>query len=144
VRLPAAARHDVVQPVGDVGVVVEAEDLSLGQRVGQPGPVALGQAPRRDHRGAAPGGAEQLVDRVLLGRLDEAAGVDQHDVGVVPFFGQRPAGPLQPAREFLGVDLIAGAAHRDQADAAPSGLPGRAGLARGRGILARRHIGRLR
>ena len=66
----------------DVGVVVEAEHrVGLGQRLGELLAVPLGQAADGDDRlGAAAvlevGRREQGVDRVLLGRLDEAAGVD--------------------------------------------------------------------
>ena len=52
VRRPALAGQDRVQTAGDIGVVVEAQHLRLGQRLGQPGSVPLGQAAGRDHRRA--------------------------------------------------------------------------------------------
>ena len=78
-RGPRAARRPApsVEPGRDVGVVVEAEHrVGLGQRLGQLPAVPLGHAAGRDHLGAGLGGGEQGVDRVLLGLLHEAAGVD--------------------------------------------------------------------
>ena len=84
VRVVLAAGHDPAQPVGDIGVGVEAEHgVGLGQRVGQFASVAFGEA-ADGHHGLRPpgplvvGGRENRVDRVLLGGVDEAAGVD-HD-----------------------------------------------------------------
>ena len=80
--MPLPGEHRA-QPVGDVGVVVEAEHrVCLRQRLGELIAVPLGHAADRDHRlGAARslevGSLEQGVDRVLLGRLDEPAGVDE-------------------------------------------------------------------
>ena len=92
-----AAGRDVVEPRGDVGVGVEAEHgVGLGQRLGQLVAVALGQAADRDDLLAGVGGGQHGVDRVLLGRVDEAAGVDQHDVGVVA--RRRSAQPPAPSR----------------------------------------------
>ena len=109
-------RHDRAQPRGDVGVVVEAEDrVGLGQRLGEVLAVALGQA-ADGHHGLRPavllevGGLEQRVDRVLLGGLDEAAGVDQDGVGVLRVGDEHEAVGLEPAGELLGVDLVAGTA----------------------------------
>ena len=122
----------------DLVVVVKAQDLGLRQRLGQPGTVALGQASRGDHLGTGRRRAKQLVNRLFLGRLDEAAGVDQDYVGHRPVgsaVGQRPASGVKPRGEFLRVDLIAGAAQRDQADGTP--FPACASL-------TRRHTGRLR
>ena len=81
VRRPPLASHHGVQPGGDVTVVVEAQDLGLRQGLGESGTVALGEAPGSDHLRACRRRAEQLVNRLFLGRLDEAAGVDQDHVG---------------------------------------------------------------
>ena len=100
VRVVRLAGHDRAQPRGDVGVVVEAEHrVGLGQRLGEVLAVALGQAAdRHDGLGAAVllevGGLEQRVDGVLLGRLDEAAGVDDDGVGVGR--GRRRGGTRRP------------------------------------------------
>ena len=117
VRLDRAAGDDVVQPVGDVGVVVEAEHgVGLGQRLGQLAAVPLGQAADGHDLGAGVGRGQHRVDGVLLGRVDEAAGVDDQDVGVVLVVGQRPARAGQPSGQLLGVDLVARASQRDHRD----------------------------
>ena len=141
VRGPPLAGQHRIEPAGDVAVVVEAEDLRLGQRLGEVGAVAFRQAARGHDLRAARSGAEQLVDRLLLGRLDEAAGVDQDHVGFAAPGGvgagveHGPARGLEAGGELLRVDLIARAAQRHQAHAAPGG-------ARHGGV--RRHTGRLR
>ena len=92
--------QDGVQPGPDVSVIVEAEHLRLGQLGRQVAAVPLGQAARGHHLRAAPGGVEQLADRLLLGRLDEPAGVHQHDAGLIAArtgsTPRPPAGPRAP------------------------------------------------
>jgi len=53
--------------------------------------VTLGEAADSGHLGAGVRGGEQLVDRLLLGRLDEAARVDEDDRGVFALARHRPA-----------------------------------------------------
>ena len=138
VRDERPAGEDVVEPVADGGVVVEAEHGGLGQRAGELGAVALGHAADRDHRGAGVGGGEDRVDRVLLRRLDEAAGVDQDGVGVVGVVDQLVALGGEPAGELLGVDLVAGAAeghHRHPRGQALGSCPsGTIGAGRGTAV----------
>ena len=116
------AGQDRAQPGGDVGVVVEAEHgVGLGQRLGELLAVALGQAADRDDGPGAAGllevgGGEQGVDGVLLGGLDEAAGVDHDGVGVLGVVDEAEAAGLEPTGELLGVDLVAGAAEGHQRD----------------------------
>ena len=109
------AGQDRAQPGGDVGVVVEAEHgVGLGQRLGQLLAVPLGQAADGDDglgpavrpRGRRP---QQGVDGVLLGRLDEAAGVDQHGVGVGGVVDERPSRPAssRPASSSESTSLRA-------------------------------------
>ena len=117
VRGAAAAGQHVVQAGADVAVVVEAEDLRLGQLAGQFRAVALGQAAHRGDLRTGLGRGQQLVDRLLLGRLDEAARVHQHHAGLIGR-GQVPAGGGQAGRKLLGVHLVAGTAQRDQANRA--------------------------
>ena len=118
VRLPALAVGDRVEPGRDVTVVIEAEDLRFGQRLGQARAVTLGQAARGHHLGPTGRRTEQLIDGFLFGSLDEPAGVDQHDVGRA-VLRDGPAAGVQPCGELLGVDFITGAAQRNQADGAP-------------------------
>ena len=127
VGLVGLAPDDRAEPGGDVGVVVEAQDgVGLRQRLGEVLAVALGQAADgHDGLGTAAGllqlGLEvgrlqQRVDRVLLGRLDEAAGVHDHGVGVGGVVDEQEAVGLEPAGELLGVDLVAGAPERHHRD----------------------------
>ena len=53
------------------------------------------------------------VDRLLLGGLDEAAGVDDDDVGVGGFLDHHQAFFDDVAEQHLGVDEVAGAAQAD-------------------------------
>ena len=106
-------------------VGVEAEHrVGLGQLVGELLAVALGEAADGDDLlGAAAcalevGGLEQRVDRVLLGLLDEAAGVDHGDVGLGGVVDEQPPLGGEPAGQLLGVDLVAGAPQGHEGDAA--------------------------
>jgi hypothetical protein len=116
VRGTLPARQHVVEAGGDVGVVVEAEHLGLGELAGELGAVALGQAAHGRDPGARIRGGEQLADGLLLGRLDEAARVDEDDIGVLALSPQRPPGRREARGELFGVDLVAGASEGDQAD----------------------------
>jgi len=120
VRGPLLAGQHVVEAGGDVGVVVEAEDLGvdvlLAEGGGELGAVALGQAADGGHLHARLGRRDYLVDRLLLGCLDEAARVDEDDVRVLSFVTQRPPARRQASGELLGVHLVARAAESDQAD----------------------------
>ena len=70
--------------------------------------VALGQAADRDHLLAGVGGGEQRVDRVLLGGVDEPAGVHHHDVGVVgSSVSAQPPAPSRPASSSESTSLRA-------------------------------------
>ena len=141
VRDVLLAGHDAAQLLADVRVVVEAEDgIGLRQLVGQLASVALGQAADRHHGRRTAGllqvgDGEDRVDRVLLGHLDEAAGVDQHGVRVLGIVDQLPAVRREPARHLLGVDLVAGAPEGDD-----SHLLG-AGRRRGHRLSLRRFPG---
>src|SRR5450755_971412 len=100
VRGPVLPREHRIEARPDLAVIVKAEDLRFGQRLGEAGAVPLGQAARRDHLRAGRRGAEQFVDGLLLGRLDEPSGIDQ-DHSRVFLIGQRPARRLQPGRQLL-------------------------------------------
>ena len=119
-------RGSAVEVAGHVDVGVEPEHrVGLGQLGGELLAVPLGQAADgHDGLGAAAvlevGGLEQRVDRVLLGLLDEAAGVDHGDVGLGRVVDQQPPLGGEPAGQLLGVDLVAGAAEGHEGDAAGS------------------------
>ena len=77
--------------------VVEAEHrVGLGELLGELLAVALGQAADRDDLLGAPsvmlevGRLEERVDGVLLGLLDEAARVDDRDIGLGRVVDQPP------------------------------------------------------
>lgn len=121
VRGVDAAGEDGLQAVGDVGVVVKAEDaVGLGQRRGELLAVPLGHAAHGDDglcAGSAPGGLrlevvglQQGVHGVLLGGLDETAGVDDGDIRVGGLRDELPAVRRQTACELLRVHLVASAA----------------------------------
>jgi hypothetical protein len=109
--------------------------IGLGERLGQVGAVALGQAPR-DHqlgrRGLSVGQREDHVDRLLAGVLDEGAGVDDDQVGVVGRGGgNEPVGEHRPG-QLVRVDLVLrtaqrlhpkGAGHPRKATGTRSGVP---------------------
>ena len=60
---------------------------------------------------------EDRVDALFLGRVDERAGVDDDDVGVVGRVDQRVAGGLDLAEHQLGVDLVLRTTERHEVDA---------------------------
>ena len=103
------------QAVADAGVVVEAEHgVGLGQFGGKVGAVPLGQTAHRDDRpdvAARPqvGGLQQRIDGVLLGLLDEAAGIDDHRLRHRRVIDQLEALGVQTSGELFRVDLVAGA-----------------------------------
>ena len=122
VRGVDAAVEDGLEAVGDVGVVVEAEDaVGLGQGLGELLAVPLGHAADGDH-GLGPAvvleivGFEQGVDGVLLGGFDESAGVDDGDIRVGGVLDELPAVRCQAACELLRVHLVTGAAKSDKGD----------------------------
>ena len=59
---------------------------------------------------------EDGVDGLLLGGVDEAAGVDDEDLGVFGVGGELAAGGVEEAHHDLGVDEVFGAAEGDEAD----------------------------
>lgn len=122
VRGVDTAVEDGLEPVGDVGVVVESEDpVRLRQRFGQVLAVALGHAADSDD-GLGPAvilqiiGFEEGIDGVLLGGFDEAAGVDDGDIRVGGVLDELPAVRCQAACKLLRVHLVTGAAKRDEGD----------------------------
>jgi hypothetical protein len=116
------AGQDRTEAVRDVGVVVEAQDgVGFGEGFGELFAVPLGEAADCDDGlGAAGvlvvGGREQGVDGILLGGLDEATGVDHHGVCLGGVLDQPEPTGFEPAGQFLGVDIVAGTAQRDQGD----------------------------
>jgi len=114
--------EDGAEAIRNVRVVVEAQDcVGLGKRVGELFAVPLGEAADCDDRlGAAGvlvvGRGQEGVDRILLRGLDETAGVHHHGVRLGGVLDEPEATGFEPAGEFLGVDIVAGTAQRDQGD----------------------------
>ncbi len=112
---PFAKPHDAAEFVG------ADQRVHLGQLFPDVRPVALHQAARHDQllRLAGllvRGHFENRVDRFLLGRVDETAGVDDEHVGLV-----RVGGELMPARgelahHDLAIDQVFGASKTDKTD----------------------------
>ena len=112
--------------------------VHLGEGGGQLVAVALGHAPGDHQAGAGRtpvGEVEDGVDRLLAGGLDEGAGVDHHQVGVLGALGRLVAVRRQGAGQLVRVDLVLRAAqglqpvmpgHRDN-------LPGTGGRPRAGG-----------
>jgi hypothetical protein len=119
--LPGKDRRKVT---GEVGIRIESEHgVGLGQFSRKFPAVPLGQAANGDHGLGTPGllersRLEQGVDGVLLGRLDEPAGVDQCDIGVCGIGNEAPSGGREAPSEFLRVDLVARAPEGHQGHAA--------------------------
>ena len=130
VRRDPATAEDRREVVGHRRIRVEAQDrVGLRQLRGELLAVALGHAAdRHDGPGACPGlgilevrRLEQRVDGVLLGLLDEPAGVDDRDVGVRGVVDEVPALGAEPAGQLLGVDVVARAPQRHQSDTPTGG-----------------------
>ena len=73
--------------------------------------VALDQAAGDDQLFGRAGGfvaghLQNRIDRLLLGRVDEAAGVDDEDFGLFGMGGQAGASARQQAHHHLGIDEV--------------------------------------
>jgi len=122
--------ENAVEDPGDAGELPGADEgVDLGQLPGEVGPVALGQAAGHDEP-AQPPPAAQLrhlqdgVDRLLAGALDERAGVDHRDVGVLDPLGEGVAGAGQGAQHQLPVEAVLRAAERAEVHGGFGGLAG--------------------
>ena len=70
------------------------------------------------------GHLQYRVDRLLLGRVDEAAGVDDEDLGLFGMGGEASAGAVEQAHHHLRVDEVFGAAQRNEAHGGGRGWGG--------------------
>jgi hypothetical protein len=109
----AFAGQDRSKPGGNTAVIVETQDgIRLGERVSELPSVTLREA-SNGHHGLGPAGALQIsscehcVDRVLLGCLDETAGIDQHRIRLERISHEPKATAVQLCRKFLGVNVVA-------------------------------------
>jgi hypothetical protein len=106
--------------VGDMDVVVKAKDgISLRQRFGQLATVALRETSDGNNSSCSPSlleiaGCQHSIDRVLLGRVDETAGIDDHGVGLAWISYQLEATAIQLRGKLFGIDFVASATQRDK------------------------------
>jgi hypothetical protein len=116
----ASAGQDRSKSVGNIGVIVETQDgICFGKRVSELTSVTLREA-SDGHHGLGPASALQIsssehcVDRVLLGCLDETAGIDQHRIRLERISHEPKATAVQLCRKFLGVNVVARTAESDE------------------------------
>jgi hypothetical protein len=112
------------------------EEVHLGEGVGELALVPLHHAADGDDGAAlarflVASRFDNRVDRLLLRRVDEAAGVDEDDVGVGQVGGVRRAAVGQLGEVALGVDGVLVAAERDEADLHRASLAAAAGAETG-------------
>ena len=118
------ARREHARRRGDL---VEAEQrVDLGDPLGQLGAAALHEAAGGDdappRRATLPLlGRQERLDRLHAGGVDEGAGVDDEEVGVLRVLDDFGAGRGEAAEDQLGVHLVLGAAEADQRYAPRSG-----------------------
>ncbi len=110
--------HEVMQ------VREPQKQVDLGDLVLQFLLIALDEAPDRHDRFDVAllfelGGAQDGVDRFLLGGVDEAAGIDENDVGVRQVGGHHRAVAHQVSHQAFGIDRRFIAAERDDAELHP-------------------------
>ena len=89
--------------------------IDLGKRVRDLVAVAFGHAAGDDQLGALTtlvAQAQDRVDRLLAGLVDEGARVDDDDVGLVGRIDRRQAVGSETTLELVGVDLVLRAAER--------------------------------
>ena len=104
--------------------VARAEEVvDLGHLRGELAGVPLREAAADDELLAGPdalvlGELEDRVDRLLLRLADEAAGVDDDDLGLVRLLDDAPAVAPRDAEHHLGVDAVLDAAQADEVDLA--------------------------
>ena len=112
--------QDRPESISDIGVIVESEyGIGLRHGLGQLVTVALCQTSDGDDGlcAASPlevASGEQRVDRVLLRRLDEAAGIDHQRVRRSRVGDQSEIIALESGGEFLRVNLITRTTEGDQ------------------------------
>ena len=100
--------------------VARAEEvIDLGQLLGELGRDSAATGSRRrpgclQRRAASCRPAEDGVDRLLFGALDEAAGVDDDDLGRRRVVDQAVAGLVADTEHDLGIDSVFRAAERNE------------------------------
>lgn len=122
VGLDGSAGQNRLESTSDVVVVVEAEHcVRLGQGLGEFSSIPFSHASHGDDGlGRASllevSCSQQGVHRVLLGLFDEPTGVDDDCLCLLGIVHQKKSTGLQSGRQFLGIDVVACAPHRDEVD----------------------------
>jgi hypothetical protein len=118
--------------------IARAQDvIDLGDIFDEVAGVALREAAGDDElslrRLLVLGHLEDRVDALFFGGVDERAGVDDDDVGIVRRVDQRVPGRFDLAEHELGIDLVLRATERDEVDlhASAAVCSGRRGLSIG-------------
>src|SRR5699024_9693312 len=98
------------------GVILRSADrehvrVGLADQLG-----ALAQAAGDDHLAVLVERLADGVQRLLHGRIDEAAGVDHHGIGGIVIPGHVVAFDAQLGQDALGIDQRLGAAEADETD----------------------------
>ena len=117
-------RRRLVHRRDDLFVLVRAGDREHGGEAGADDLGLLAHAAGDDDAAVL---GDRLADRLqafLLGAVEEAAGVDQHDVGAAIVGRHLVAVGPQPRQDTLAVDQVLGTAERDHADARRGGENG--------------------
>ena len=119
-RAPAAARAQSGEQLADRLHVEGGKHVELGHRRSQLGLVTGDEAAIGGNPSAACvsrlAGLKKGVDRLLLGGVDEPAGVDEDEVGRARRRDPVP-GPDQGGLETVGIGLVLGAAESDDGEA---------------------------
>ena len=119
------AVEDLADDGGDLGDLVEADEgVDFGEETGEVFLKALGEAAGDEDLLLLTGGVclsgvdgvDDGGDGLVLGDVDEGAGVDDEDVGEVRFRGHDHAFLLEVADHDFGIDEILGAAEGDETD----------------------------
>ena len=120
--LNGSAGQNRLESTSDVVVVIETEHcVRLGQGLGEFSSIPFSHASHGDDGlGRASllevSCSQQGVHRVLLGLFDEPTGVDDDRLCLLGIVHQTKPTGLQSSRQFLGIDVVACAPHRDEVD----------------------------
>jgi hypothetical protein len=118
----AGAGHDAVE------LVEPDEGVDLGQALGEFVPVALNHASRDDQALQSAGflqlsGFQNGVDRFFARGLDEAARVDDDDLGFLRILDELASRTVEVAQHDLRIDEILGATEADHPHSRRSWFP---------------------
>ena len=121
--LPRIIEQAVKKSSRPLDLVETHEGIDLGKLDGEIGGIPLGKTPPDDEFLSGLGTVkaatmcfEDRPDALLLGRIDESAGVDKYHVCFIGLRGEFVAVEFCIAENNLGVDEVLGATEADQSD----------------------------